>query len=53
MGKFEEEASRKVLAGERIEVKTKRTLLDLLLWPIRAYQQKRREAEIRKRIFKS
>ena len=52
MGKREEQDSRKVLARESIRVKTRFSLKDLLLWPIRAYQQKKREEAIRKNLFK-
>jgi len=52
MGKREEEASRKVLAGEKIEVHTSHSLVDFFLRPYRAYQQKRKEAKIRKNLFK-
>ncbi len=52
MGKREEQDSRKVLAGEKINIKTRFSLINLLLWPLRAYQQKRREAAFRKHLFK-
>jgi len=52
MGKREQEDSRKVLNGEPIKITTKFSLKDLLLRPLRAWQQKRREAEIRKNLFK-
>ncbi len=50
MGKFEKEASSKIFARESIVVKTRRTLTDLLLWPVYAFKQKVREAKIRKTI---
>ena len=52
MGKLEHEDSLKVLAHESIRIKTRFNLKDLLLWPFRVYKQKRREAEIRKNLFK-
>lgn len=51
MGKFEQEASKKVLAGERIIVKTRFSVLDFLLRPYRAYKQKQQEAEYRRRLL--
>lgn len=54
MGKFEREDSKKILAGKPILRGTRRsTLWDFLSWPYRAYQQRQREAEIRKNIFKT
>ena len=52
MGKREYEDSLKALVGEKIVIKTRFNLLNFLLWPYRAYKQKRHEAEIRKNIFK-
>jgi len=53
MGKFERRDSKKVLAGKQILlIKPRSTLLDVLLMPYRAWKQKRREAEIRKNLFK-
>jgi len=51
MGKREEEDGKKVLTHQTIKVKTRFSLIDLLLWPIRAFQQKRREAQIRKNLL--
>ena len=51
MGKFEQEASKKVLAGEKILVKTRSSILDIFLRPYRAYKQKQQEAEYRRRLL--
>jgi len=53
MGKFEREDSKRVLAGKPVMRGTRRpTLWDLLTWPYRAFQQRQREREIRKNLFK-
>jgi hypothetical protein len=52
MGKFEQEASRKVLAGEQILVHTSRSFKDILLWPYKAIMHWQKEREIRKNIWK-
>ena len=51
MGKFEQEASRKVLAGEHIHIKTKYTFLDAILIPFRMLKNWNRQREIRKNIW--
>jgi hypothetical protein len=52
MGKFEQEASRKVLAGQMILNKTVFTFVDYFLWPIRIVKYWYRQREIRKNIWK-
>ena len=51
MGKFEQEASRKVLAGEFIINKTRFTFIDLLLTPYRILRNWNRKRRIRKNLF--
>jgi len=52
MGKFEQEASRKVLAREQILVHTSRSFKDILLWPYKAFTYWQRQREICKNIWK-
>jgi hypothetical protein len=52
MGKIEERDARKVLAGETIILQTKKSLLDYILLPYRAYKQWKVQREFRKKLFK-
>lgn len=52
MGKHEEADAKKAVNGEFLCGKSQPTLCDFLLTPFRAWKQKRREAEIRKNLFK-
>jgi hypothetical protein len=52
MGKFEQEASRKVLAGESDLIKTRFTFMDNFLWPFRVVKYWYRQRQIRKNIWK-
>lgn len=51
MGKFEQEASKKVLTGEMILNKTVFTFVDYFLWPIRVAKYWHRQRVIRRNIF--
>jgi hypothetical protein len=51
MGKFEQEASQKLLNRERIIVQTKMTFVDKLLYPYRMFKNWQRERLIRKNIW--
>lgn len=53
MGKREELDARKALRGEFLCGKSRPTFKDFLLTPFRAWKQKRREAKIRKNLFKN
>jgi len=51
MGKREQEDSRRVLDGKPI-LKIKRwRLLDFILYPYRAYKEKKRQEEIKRNLF--
>jgi hypothetical protein len=51
MGKFEQEASTKILNRERVEVRTSKSFIDVVLYPVRAFKNWRRERLIRRNIF--
>ncbi len=53
MGKREREDSRRVMDGKPI-LKIKRwRLLDLILYPYRAWKEKKRQEELKRRMFES
>ena len=52
MGKFEQEASRKVLANEMILNKTVFSSVDYFLWPFRIVKYWYKQRQIRKNLFK-
>lgn len=53
MGERERKDSMKVLKGERIVVGTRFGFLDFLLYPYRAWKEKKRQEALRKRIVAS
>jgi hypothetical protein len=50
MGKFEQEASTKLLNRERIEVKTSRSFVDYILYPIRVVKNWNARRDLRRRL---
>lgn len=53
MGERERRDSLKVLAGEKILNIKRFSILDYLLWPYRAWKEKKRQEEMKKRMFES